>query len=154
MGRPLRSVTPVQRPSLLTRMTPVFAETLHRKRLVLALVWRMLRSRFVSPSAMWGNSVVVPTGTRTSVASMALHLQRRSFSASCSADPCFMISCRRVSRSFRPIIPPIPLKTNYRPHAFQRVGPHFHALCLATGFLVFWPYTLSQLNFLRSWHPS
>src|ERR1019366_1333542 len=85
MGRPLRCVTPVQRPSLLTRMTPVFVETRHRKRPVLALVWRTLRSRFVSLNAMWGNSIVTPTGTRASVASVALHLQRRSFSTSCSA---------------------------------------------------------------------
>ena len=83
-------VTPVQCPSLLTRMMPVFVETLNRKRPARPLVWRMLRSRFVSLSAMWGNSIVAPTGIRASVASVALHLQRRSFSASCSADPCFI----------------------------------------------------------------
>ncbi len=80
-----------QCPSLLRRMTPVLAETLHRKPLVRPLAWRMLRRRFVSLSAMLGNSTIAPIGSRASAASVALHLQRRSFSASCSADPCFIL---------------------------------------------------------------
>ena len=31
--------------------------------------------RFVSLSAMWGNSIVAPTATRASAASVALHLE-------------------------------------------------------------------------------